>query len=348
MQTDILLVNKLLEGTNVSIIDAARLIRNILDLKRNDDSHLDNIQYCHKVINAGIKAYKKDLKEKTQIKAFHAYLSSKTSLGKESLKDIRYIGSRLFRICPQMKNTKFSRIDSKVCQDWLEKSFRSPSQFNKGRTFLSGFFSYAQKKRWIDKNPVSEISPKRTKETEIKALSLEEIYKLINTLQSEKHKDCASAFGIMLWAGVRPKEVSRLKWKDIDFEENIITIRSIASKTGGTRHIEMLDVLKTWLEKFKKSPEEKICPPNWIRKWKAMRDEAGFKGKWINDVLRHTFASYHLKYFKNMIRLQNEMGHRDLNLLRTRYVNMTGITQESANIFMNLHKTKFKEQNRNQ
>ena len=61
-------------------------------------------------------------------------------------------------------------------------------------------------------------------------------------------------------------------------------------------------------------------------------------GEWINDVLRHTFASYHLKHFKNLILLQAEMGHRDLNLLRSRYVNMQGITKDDAWIFFNLYK----------
>ena len=258
MQTEILLANKLLEGTNVSIVDAARLIRNILDLKQENDSSLSNIQYCHKIIETGIKSYHKRTKEKTQINGFNSYLESKVSLGRESLKDIRYIGGRLFRLCPDMKNVRFSKIDSKQCQDWLERCFTSPSQFNKGRTFLSGFFSYAKKKEWLKKNPISEIPPKQTQETEIKALSLDEVYRLLETATTKKHKDCAPALGIMLWAGVRPKEVSRLKWQDVDLEEKTITIRSNASKTGGIRHIEILPVLKKWLEKFPKSTNENI------------------------------------------------------------------------------------------
>ena len=237
-----------------------------------------------------------------------------------------------------MKLVKFSNLTSNRCLEWLEKSFDTPSQFNKGRTFLSGLFSFAIKKNWLAKNPISAIEIKHVEEAEIKALSIPQIKRLLKTAKLSKHKACAAALGIMLWAGVRPREVSRLKWKDIDLDERIITIRSLTSKTGGTRHIEITTVLRKWLQKLKKPPTENICPADWTRRWKTLRDDAGFKGEWINDVLRHTFASYHLKHFKNLILLQAEMGHRDLNLLRCRYVNMQGISKDDVWIFFNLYK----------
>ncbi len=341
MQTEILLANKLLDGSNISIIDAARLIRNILDTKENIPNNYSNCLYCRKIIDLGINTYEGQNKSKTLYKALSLYVASKSSLGKESLKDIKYIGSRLFRLCPEMKNVMFTSLSPQKCQKWIETCFPLPSQFNKCRTFLSGFFSFAIKNKWLKENPISQIKAKKIKEKVIYPLTIEEILRLIKTVRLKEYETCAAAIGIMLWAGVRPKEVSRLRWDNIDFEENIITIHSTTSKTGGTRHIEILPVLKKWLLRSNKDSSGYICPPNWLRKWKMIRDVAGFEGVWINDVLRHTFASYHLKYFKNLIRLQSEMGHRDLNLLRTRYVNMSGISKEDAISFMNLHKTDF-------
>ena len=340
MQTQIISSNKLLEGTNLSILDTARLVRNLLDFKA-DDSKLTDIQHCQKIIELGIKAYREQSIGKTLIKGFEQYLASKSDLSKDALKDIKYLGARLFRTCPQMKMVKFSNLTSSRCLEWLEKSFDTNVQFNKGRTFLSGLFSYAIKQNWLKENLISSIEIKHVEETEIKALSIPQIKRLLKTAKLPAHKACAAALGIMLWAGVRPKEVSRLKWKDIDLDERIITIRSSTSKTGGTRHIEITTVLRKWLQKLKKPPTENICPTDWIRRWKALRDDAGFKGEWINDVLRHTFASYHLKQFKNLILLQAEMGHRDLNLLRSRYVNMQGISKDDAWTFFNFYKIKF-------
>lgn len=341
MQNEMLLSKKLLEGTGISIIDASRLIRNILDSKEAMPYFISDALYCQKVINLGIKSYKDYTRSKNLFAAFNIYLKTKSSLNKDTLKDIKYIASRLFRICPEMKNATFTNLTSMKCQKWIESCFSTPSQFNKARTFLSGFFSFAQKNKWLKENFISEIKAKKIKEKKIIPLKIEEIANLLEIVKTNKFKESAPALGIMLWAGIRPKEVSRLKWEDIDMEENIITITSNTSKTGGVRHVEILAVLKKWLLKYQNGKTGKICPPDWIRKWKSIRDSAGFKGIWTNDVLRHTFASYHLKYFKNLIRLQSEMGHRDLNLLRSRYVNMNGITKKDAETFMNLHKTNF-------
>ena len=339
MHTELISANKLLEGFNISILDAARLIRNILDLTNEELEILNDVRYCKNIIDLGIKSYQTQNRNKTLIKGFEEYLRSKSKLERDSFKDIRYLGNRLFRIRPDMKYIRFSNLNSNRCLDWLESTFSTPSQFNKGRTFLSGFFSFAIKNKWLRENPISEIDSKFIEENEINPLTINEIKNLLMASLRPENSKCRAALGIMLWAGVRPKEVSRLRWQDIDLDEKIITMRSFNSKTGGTRHIEIHCVLKTWLLQIpNREHSENICPHDWLRRWKMLRDCAGFKGRWVNDVLRHTFASYHLKHFKNLIRLQAEMGHRDLSLLRSRYVNMHGITKADAQLFFNLHK----------
>ena len=339
MYSELILANKLLDGFNVSVLDAARLIRNILDSIEKESESFNDVKYCRNIIELGIKTYQTQNKDKTLIKGFEGYILSKSNLEKDSFKDIRYLGNRLFRIRPDMRYIRFSSINSARCLDWLESVFSTPSQFNKGRTFLSGFFSFAIKNKWIRENPILDIEPKFIEENEIKPLSMDEIKNLLYASLKPMNSDCRGALGIMLWAGVRPKELSRLRWKDVDLDEKIITIRSFNSKTGGTRHIEICSVLKKWLLQIPNREHSKhICPKDWLRRWKLLRDSAGFKGMWVNDVLRHTFASYHLKHFKNLIRLQTEMGHRDLILLRSRYVNMHGITKDDARLFFNLHR----------
>lgn len=67
--------------------------------------------------------------------------------------------------------------------------------------------------------------------------------------------------------------------------------------------------------------KDRIIPQGWNRKWQALRRAAGYRGnKWVPDVCRHTFASYHAAFFRNLPELQLEMGHRDASLLMTRYI----------------------------
>ena len=60
---------------------------------------------------------------------------------------------------------------------------------------------------------------------------------------------------------------------------------------------------------------------------------SGFRGRWVQDVLRHTYASFHAKNYADLPRLQLNMGHRDLSLLHSRYINMHGISRADAKRF---------------
>jgi len=210
---------------------------------------------------------------------------------------------------------------------------------------LHGLFEFALRREWCDRNVVKLIQKRKVIEKEIKPLTLTDAKKLLKTSQLPKYRDCSASVGLLLFAGIRPREVRRLEWRDIDLEENSITIRSQCSKTGGVRQVEICPALKNWLihsmnQKTQylgeiSQVEQKICPDNFNRKWKTIRDTSGFKGIWVQDVLRHTFASYHAKRFKDLPRLQLNMGHRDQSLLRSRYVNMSGITTADAKAFFN-------------
>ena len=51
---------------------------------------------------------------------------------------------------------------------------------------------------------------------------------------------------------------------------------------------------------------------------------------YVQDVMRHTYASYHAKHFRNFTELQYEMGHSGLHLLKSRYLNMQDISRKDA------------------
>ena len=67
-------------------------------------------------------------------------------------------------------------------------------------------------------------------------------------------------------------------------------------------------------------------PRNWQNRWRALRRAAGFTD-WQPDVCRHTFASNHAAYFRDLGALQLEMGHRSADLLRSRYLNLPQVNQ---------------------
>ena len=64
----------------------------------------------------------------------------------------------------------------------------------------------------------------------------------------------------------------------------------------------------------------------------ALREAAGLN-PWREDALRHAFAGYHLRYFKDLQRLQLEMGYSTAKLLFNCYLNMEHISNDFAAAF---------------
>lgn len=325
MQNDYEIALKILEPTGISLLDAARLIRNALDYNK---SVRDNLTFCRDIIELGKQHIYGNVRISLE-EAFKSYLEYKQYLRPDSLRDIRYLGRKILKIAGKVWVGNFSTAR---CNEILNSIFLTPSQFNKGRIMLHGLFSYCVMQEWRMDNPVAKVRPKRIIENEIRPLKMEEISRLVKSAEKPENNSCAAAFGIMLWAGVRPKEVLRMKWADINLKEKIIVIRARNSKTGGIRHIDICPALLKWLRKFRESSENSICPKNWTRKWRNLRKDAGITD-WIHDILRHTFASYTLKRYKNLNSLQYSMGHSGLSLLKTRYVNMADITKDDAKNF---------------
>lgn len=330
MNTMLNSAKEVLGRAEVSVLDSARFVRNILDAKPSANK-LTDAQFVLKVIEVGLRNIR--TKEMRVTDGFALYLEKKQHLRPDSVRDIRCIGNRLLRTKSEFGGRNFSELTVSECEEWLGAAFTTNPQFNKARAMLHGLFEFAIRRDWCDKNPIKRIERRKVVEREIRPLKLAETRRLIRTAQRES-PECAVAAGLLVYAGIRPREVRRLTWRDIDNEEKTITVRSQCSKTGGVRQVEIPPVLSGLLTSYSpESGKEKICPSDWRRRWRKIRDNSGFRGCWIQDVLRHTYASFHAKRYADLPRLQINMGHRDHSLLRARYVNMRGISDVEAKYF---------------
>ena len=331
MNTDYISAKRILTGTDVSVLDAARIAKNILDAKPKNFV-LTDLQFCAKVIEVGLRHIR--TKEMFFADGFALYLKSKQHLRPDSIRDIRCIGNRLLRTKPEFGGRNFSELSVSECEEWLNAAFHTNPQFNKARTMLHGLFEFAIRREWCDKNPIKRIERKKVIEREILPLKLAETRRLIETARRES-QIYAIVAALLVYTGIRPREVRRLTWRDIDTEEKTITVRSQCSKTGGVRQVEIPPVLNRLLISRKSQNSSHICPTDWQRRWRKIRDNSGFRGRWVQDILRHTYASFHAKRYADLPRLQLNMGHRDQSLLRSRYVNMRGISRVEARCFFN-------------
>ena len=284
-----------------------------------------------RIFRLGLQAYLEANKTETFSVAVEKYLVTKTDLRPSSRRECRAVLMRLMREVPEIRERSLREMQTCDCIHLIDRVYKTPHTRDKARRLLSGFFSYAVSQNWCADNPVSRMRGIRKTERELEVLTIEQIKSLLRQAASEEHADCAAAVGIMLWAGVRPEEVARLSWGDIDMEEKVIVLQPRHSKTGGCRHVTISRVLWEWLNRWAPGHAEtdSIIPRSWPHKWRALRQAAGLY-EWRGDTLRHTFASYHLRHLNNIDRLQLEMGHSNAKLLFTRYLNMSRLSKAAA------------------
>ena len=312
----------ILRSTGISILDAALVAKTALDAGQG------HVKRALKCITVGTVALQQQEKTVTFVKAVAAALEARKDRRTRTVYDFRYFTRRFMKRCPGLGKRRVRSITPQECAGYIEQAFDTPRQRQKARLILSGVFGTAVKRGWCDSNPVARVEAPRVVEQQMPILSPQEIEQITATAEEYQGGSCAAAVGMMLYAGIRPHEVTRLSWEQVDLQERAIYILPRHSKTGGARRVTVHRPLMRILRAHKRAVGEMICPPNWLKHWRGLRRAAGWDSparRWPQDALRHTFASYHLSHFRSFAELQLEIGHRDATLLRTRYVDQRGV-----------------------
>ena len=311
------IAKQLLKGVSLSQSDLARLaleaIESLGDLAEGLD-RIELITLLRNTLREGVSAMKAAAHTVSLEEAAWASVEARRDLRPTSRRDLRHFVRRLLKV-PGAAVLPLRAITPTQCKKILTEAFgASPSSFVKGRAILHSIFSFGIQQEWCDLNPVTKIEVPKVKEKPIAPLAPAEVEKLKKVAQRSEFRDMQFSLSLMLYGGIRPTEVSRLRKDDFDWDDMQVIIRPSVSKTGGGRTVPLRGI-----HGIRK--KDRIIPQGWNRKWKALRRAAGYRGnKWVPDVCRHTFASYHAAYFRNLPELQLEMGHRDASLLMTRYM----------------------------
>ena len=313
----------ILRQTGVDIIEAALIAKEALEKGRG------RLRRARKCLDAGAHELSRLEKTVSFRKAVEVALDARKGRRARTLVDFRYFCKRMMRYNPGMSERRVRSISSADCAAWLERAFTSLHQRRKARAILSGVFSTAVRQGWCDANPVGMVKNPEVMENKLPILTPGEISCLIRAARQYHNGHCLAAVGMMLYAGIRPHEVARLCWEQVDLDNKAIYILPRHSKTGGARRVTIHAPLLRILRNCQGPAHVKVCPANWLQHWKGVRSEAGWnrENPWRADALRHTYASYHLSHFRSYAELQCEIGHRDASLLRTRYVDQRGVHQ---------------------
>ncbi len=317
-------VKNIIKELPLNMNDIARLVLEAteeLGGNAQELTRLEMLRVLRRVIRAGVKAVQAEEYTVSFEQAAWASVAARAGRRATTLRDLRHFVRRMLRV-EGVAERPLRSMSTQECRELLEQAFSSSDHsFNKGRTILHSIFAHGQRREWCGENPVSRIETRRIQEKEIVPLSPQEVQRLEAAAQQPEHREMQFSLHLLLYNGVRPQEVARLSKRHIQPEQKRVIIPASGSKTGGGRVLPLRKATRLMGVPLH-------IPRNWQNRWRALRRSAGFgAGLWQPDVCRHTFASYHAAYFRDLGALQLEMGHRSTDLLRTRYLNLPNVKQ---------------------
>lgn len=206
------------------------------------------------------------------------------------------------------------------------KSKRSGPTVNRYLAALSVCLSFGVKTlQWLERNPCERVTKQREHKGRVRFLSDDERKRLLTACRASTNPDLYFAVVLSLTTGARQGEIMTLRWGQIDFGRQIITLSK--TKNGERRALPLVGEAFTLLRrraKVRNLNDDRLFPPNPRAKksdcldlhapWVAARKAAGLADFHWHD-LRHTAASYLAMSGASLVEIAKVLGHRTLQMV---------------------------------
>ncbi len=324
--------------------DRIRFSTGIKDIKKNKYNLEENIEDV--VLNHYLDTYNIKNPNKLYLKdiALIALNEDKDNRSEDTHEDYLNIYDNFIK--PTFANTLLKDIKPRDIKKWkndlLNEKHFSKSRFTKYYRTLNFIMKYAYMNEYISKNPMDLVDKKskayKTSQTSsMKYYSKEEVKKII-----EYSQDWFKVFiTTLFYTGMRTGECLALKWEDINFSKNTITIQRSSrhgkirntTKTGITNIIDMAKPVKAILLKYydEAISDEWIFPnPKTLKpyfepkaiinsKFKPLLEDLGIEYKTLYAT-RHSFASNMVESNVPLTYIQKQLGHKKLSTTMDYYI----------------------------
>jgi len=214
------------------------------------------------------------------------------------------------------------------------------------RSMAAQLFNHAIKRGWAKINLAKNLDIPEPPNKEPEFLTVDEVRRLLSV---------AGEFGLLgyfvlgFFLGVRPEELHdprkkkkpTMLWTDVHVGDRMVVVRAEVSKIGVRRDLPINDALAAWLPFCIRDGGPIVDPTNFQERFKTCRAAAGLLDNWIQDGVRHTFASNHAAAYKDLNETARLMGHiGGLRILKKHYVGY--LSEKAALEFWALRPTDLK------
>jgi integrase len=303
---DALRGSDVLRSTPYTLFDAARLVA---------QAHKKLDPYSVRIndaIDEHVAQIERRRRSATVKEVVDQFIANRQAKGKSRIY-VCDLQTRLGRFTSASGARIIADITSSDVDHWIQSLKVGPQTQNNFRAVLSAMWTFAVRRGYVAANVIQLVDKSSVVRDHVPTFSIEQLGRLLAAAPPEY----IPVLAIGAFAGLRPEEINKLRWEDLDFHERTIRVNASAAKTRKKRFAEISDNLLAWLHPYA-GRSGSVAPPNLQKMRRATMKAAGIE-KWPQDVLRHSFASAHYAAYKNPAHTALLLGHRDQNMLLTHY-----------------------------
>jgi len=229
------------------------------------------------------------------------------------LADLR---KRLARFCVEFGTRPVAAITVEELDNWLRDLDCAPKSRANFRANVGVLFSYAERRRMIDSNPILRTSRPKLVDKAPEIFTVDDLQGLLDAGRAFA-PDVVPMLALGAFAGLRDAEIKRLDWSEIDLRRGFIEVTANKAKTARRRIVRIQPNLAHWLAPYG-AMTGAVVPANARKKLDSVRTAAKLT-RWSNNGLRHSFASYRLAATNDAATVAAELGHSTSQMLYSTY-----------------------------
>lgn len=222
----------------------------------------------------------------------------------------------LGRMCDFLGEKDIAEVKKADVRDWLKsldfKGWSLVSHFKSARAF----FGRAVRDEWIRDNPMVGLDVPQVKSDDVSVISVKDAASLF---AANREHPIVVRLALEAFGGLRASSCRRLKFEDIRWEDHGIILPGNAHKSGKRHYMEgQPENLWSWLKPWRN------VPAAWDWKGSQLMHEKSkayvrARLKLPNNVLRHSFASYHIAMHTDAAKTAILMQHTNQVMLYKHY-----------------------------
>lgn len=142
----------------------------------------------------------------------------------------------LFRIhiLPTFGTIKITKITTWQCQEFITDKGQTFRNIKQLKSYISQVFDFAVKMQLVAQNPMKNVTlPKREKQQSENFFSVTELHQFLEIIKEEESYKDYALFRLLAYSGLRKGELYSLRWSDIDFERQLLSVSKNIGRIKG-------------------------------------------------------------------------------------------------------------------